>query len=131
VRLHLFEHGCARCHAEFKAPHLVGRYGEFLLRSTGRDAEAYLDTFTDGVFDEVSELLDGVPGVPGVPALDAARLSSAGSMGAKVPRSDRQRPSARNVCLPYSDRSRTPDGRLPPPHHGRAARPRGGRERKA
>jgi len=55
----------------------VGRYGEFLLRSTGRGAEAYLDTFADGVFDEVSDLLDGVPRVSALDANDRGSLVQA------------------------------------------------------
>lgn len=63
MRLHLFEYTCGQCRHRFTAPVLVGGYGVLLLRSTGRGAEAVVDTFHDPVFDEVSGMLRNAPGV--------------------------------------------------------------------
>ena len=62
MRLHLFEYTCARCARSFKAPELVGGYGDLLLRSTGLGTESVVFALSDEAFGEVGRLLDVVGG---------------------------------------------------------------------
>lgn len=56
-----YKYTCANCNKDFLVDMLPGdyNYGTFLLRSEGLDNIAYLDSFSDQVFNEFKNLLYG------------------------------------------------------------------------
>lgn len=74
VVLTLFKYSC-ECASSYKAPVLSPvAYSEFLLRSRGRGAEAYLDAERDAVFREVGDLAKANPALSGLKATMLAEI---------------------------------------------------------
>jgi hypothetical protein len=75
MKFELVIYKCAQCGNTFKAAAIgSGSYGEFLLRSDGAGAEAYLDALSDKTYDQVDKLLEVHPMLAGKSALKRAEI---------------------------------------------------------
>src|SRR5690606_961112 len=75
LRLQIYKYRCADGQHDYKAAGMPsGAYGEFLMRSEGRRAEAYLNAIQDPVYEEVDQIIKTHPRLKGKDAFQLANI---------------------------------------------------------